>query len=706
MRTLGALLVPIACAFCGYAAAVRMVPGARTSTRLAAGAVLGQASLILLFFAATPFAAFSAVPAVAVWLVLATAAWLSLKRHPTGSAALAEDVAAFRVAWRELGPVRWIVAVVALAVGARVLRGLVAPPLAWDSLTYHLPKAARWIQASGFVGTSGPDAARYYDHFPPYGEILWAWAMVVVRGDALLSAAQGLVWAAIVLAGHACARELGASRRNAALAALGLAAVPAVASWTTSAYVDDVALELLLLGCVFVVRALRPATAYSDAALAGLAFGLLAGTKTTGVLLAPIAVGALLAARGKGWRPRLAAAGVGAAATAIGLPPYLRAALATGNALYPITWTVAGRTILPGNGQLDALLRSGADVSATQVLSALLSPAAGSGFDCMSFGPGAVALAALGLVGAARLVRGGRAVAVAVLLAFGATMVLAQAGAGTRALWTSWVGVSPRLVTGALAVAAILAASVETAAARVLLGATAVSGALLSRPTGVSGIELEAILAAVPGIAVIGAGAVMAALLARRARWRWAAAVAVAASWAALGQLDGVRATRRHPIYAAAARRESYDPHVLSPDWAAAAPVWAGLDGGAGHRLAVTAGWDGVGHNWYTYPLLGSRLQNEIVYVPPTRSGRVLDYADADALSRELSVRAWLGRLASSEVEFVVALAPPPPEAFWILQAPDVFELAFVGSDGQSAAFRFRRDRAAAFLERLARPGP
>ena len=149
-----------------------------------------------------------------------------------------------------------------------------------------------------------------------------------------------------------------------------------------------------------------------------------------------------------------------------------------------------------------------------------------------------------------------------------------------------------------------------------------------------------------------------------------------------------VRHACRYPVYAAAAEGVAFDAHPLA--YAFSWPVWEALDDGRPHRLAVSAGWDGKGHNWYRYPLFGSRLQNQVVYVPPTRDGTPLDYGLEDDPMAGASFAAWIGRLITLQIDTVVTLAPPPPvEVAWVRDHPELFRPLVCSDNGLSCAFSF-----------------
>jgi hypothetical protein len=127
--------------------------------------------------------------------------------------------------------------------------------------------------------------------------------------------------------------------------------------------------------------------------------------------------------------------------------------------------------------------------------------------------------------------------------------------------------------------------------------------------------------------------------------------------------------------------------------YASSWPIWGYLDDGAPHRIALAAGWDGIGHNLYRYPLVGSRLQNEVLYVPVTRDGSILDYRRDTAVAERADLAAWLGRLVARGVDFVVILYPWPVEQDWMQANPELFEQVAASPDGYNLAYRFHRER-------------
>lgn len=99
------------------------------------------------------------------------------------------------------------------------------------------------------------------------------------------------------------------------------------------------------------------------------------------------------------------------------------------------------------------------------------------------------------------------------------------------------------------------------------------------------------------------------------------------------------------------------------------------------------------------YPLFGSALQHEIVYLAPTRNGEAIDYC-LESLREHPDFEAWLARLVAQRVDLVVTLAPDTtPEQQWMRTRPELFELAAESDSGTSEAYRLNRSAAIALAD-------
>lgn len=713
LRGASAVVLVASVAWLGYRLARWLVPGASVAVRWSAAAVAA------LWLAEASFWALGSVHAFRLPVVLALAAGAAW--FPAGSrrplAALGGDLRRLGAFLRSLGPLERAVLAGVLAVAvARCLRALAAPPLGWDDLTYHLLKAGRFVQSGGFTDAPAPDAWGAYRFFPVAGEILWAWAMLPLRGDALVAPAGLLIWGLGVLGVYAAARELGARSRPACLAALAVGAMPAALAYVGTAYVDDLTLAGCALGAVFVVRAARGA-ALREAPLAVAALAVAAGTKLLAVPVLALGGGVVLLRLGRGpAAPRVRAATVGAMllASTVAAPTYLRAWVERGSPFYPVPLRLAGVELSAGNAESAAVTRRilgtpRLRLSGLDSLRYLFSRPAPSGA-FLHPGPGAALLFLLALAAVPRLGRG-RRLAGAYLWLVAAVLLGAYAsGAMELIRSTPMVATSGRYLTPAFAALGVLAALGGRLAARLVAALAAGWGAVLAFPVSWRAVDLEATAwVLLPTVCLAGAAwlATRWAAGGGRFRRRLAGGALLLVAGAAAAGVEVVRRSFRYPIYAAAAGPADplFTLHPLDPRYTAAWPVWRALDGGRGHAIAATAGFDRLGHNWYLYPLLGSRLQNRVLYVPVTADGAVVDYRLRAEIDRRASVDAWLRRLVDQGVDVVASLAPRTTvEDRWIGERPELFHLLAAGPRGSNAAYRFDRRRAAGLLPAPAAP--
>lgn len=655
-----ALAGAVVCGFVGYRVACRVAGmEARASARLAGAGVAALWMLLALFWVLAPFGLFRAPVVAVLWTLAGLAAWRMGDRKGV-RARLEADVAAVRGAFASLGPERWLLAAVGALFALYLLRGLVAPPLAWDALTYHLVHAGRYVQTGGLGREAAPDAWGYYEYFPAAGDVLWAWAMLGPRSDVLLAPAGVAVALLGGLGVYATARELEAPVRTGALAAFAFLASPVVSMFLTSAYVDTLVASLFALGCVFVLRGLRLSRG-GDVALAMAAFGVGVGAKVSMLPLAGMAAVLLAAAMLVRRRPAV----LGFLPGLVGACHYARAGLETGNPLYPASLMIFGHR-LAGNPQLEWVLGSGRFAgevprTASTLVSEMFFGHAVSTANHLNFGPGGLLLLAGAAVGALVLLqrRGARLIVLFLLAAMAVNVALVMAP-GTAALRQIWWWVSGRHLGPALVAAVLLASGVPDRAGRGLLALSIAGSLAVALPWGFGPLGWQQVLA---GAILMGmAASLVWGIL--RFRRPWLAVMAGVIVLAA--GLRELRAWARYDTYEAALQSETYDLHELS-GFGPVHTLWRRLDDGRPHTIATTAGFVRNGHNWLRYPLMGASLQNRVIYVPITRDGSVIDYRDGKA-EPQADRAAWLARLDALAVDAVVVMAPVTcPEHAWIV---------------------------------------
>ncbi|MCB9554487.1 MAG: hypothetical protein H6707_00190 [Deltaproteobacteria bacterium] len=710
-RNLAQSALVLLIALTAYAGSYRLLPDAARSLRWSAAFVGALWLLTALFFLLTALGLFFAPYALSAALLCSLPAWRMLPRLP-----IAADIGALRSALHSLlrhRVARWVLLLVALVIGARFLRGLVAPPLAWDSLTYHLPRAVGWLNAGNLEPQLAPDAWRYYEYYPLVGDSVWAWAMLCTRTTTWLAPINALIWLAIVLGAYSCARLLRAPRPSAGIAALVVAMTPAVSNFFSACYVNNLALACFLCGAALLGQACTDRRALSAAiAIAGLALA-----TATQISYGPAVLGAalllLIYRRQHSLSATLAALIIPAA---IGLLGYVRAWIETGNPLYPLGVSVSGHQLLAGNAELAQLLKARLlphAISDWKQLLWSLTIAPGTGLEHLNLGPTALLLLPLAIAPAIGRLRRPDQRALLLLL-FGSSLALLWGyfSPNMLAQRVFWHEISGRFLCALTATVTMLAAagSASTHRRGLLLGALAINTAL-SVPLGISDADLAAIVAIAPWLLL----AAVATLLARLA-WRrlgskrrrplalLAALIVVALFFVAL---TAQRQLHRYPIYRASRRllpkltpwKLSYEIHPNWPPYNASIAVAEHFDRPKRSlRIALVAGFDGIGHNWVRQPFYGSRLQNQVIYVPPSESGKLIDYRQHQALQRQASFPAWLKRLIDARVDRVASLEPQSFEDRWMREQPRIFVPVASGPLGWAHGYRFRPQGAQRWL--------
>jgi hypothetical protein len=200
-----------------------------------------------------------------------------------------------------------VVLVLLLAVVASSLYALVlvlgTPPNNWDSLTYHLTRAADWAQYGGVHWIANAPTDRI-NEFQPLAEQQVLLLFVTLGRAALFAFPQWLAGLAAITAVFSAAARLGFAPRTAAFAALLFGTFPLVALESSTAQNDLVAAALPIAAAALVLGGSRV-----ELSLAGVALGLALGVKLTTAYAVPIPI-ALALLRGRKDGLRVAAAAV------------------------------------------------------------------------------------------------------------------------------------------------------------------------------------------------------------------------------------------------------------------------------------------------------------------------------------------------------------------------------------------------------------
>lgn len=324
----------------GWIVVSRRLPGLNGATRVLAVALVATAALVLAELLPALVGLLSRWTALGVALALVAIAWRTVARAPGAP----RDDTPPPVA--DSGLVSWAVAGLAVvAVGVWTVAKLWASSRSAsedvDTLTFHLPNIARWLQSGSIWQVDQYTPLLANGNYPHNGDLVFMSVLAPFESDAFVRAV-GTPF--VVLAGlsvYAIGRELGAPRATAVLGAALFAALPVVtyASFD-GAKTDPVMWACFGAGAFFAVRALRLRRT-SDLVLAGLGVGLAFGTKWYGAPAAAVMVAAWAGAallRGHGARAVLRGGAVlVSVAAAAGGFWLVRNAIESGSPLFPVS---------------------------------------------------------------------------------------------------------------------------------------------------------------------------------------------------------------------------------------------------------------------------------------------------------------------------------------------------------------------------------
>jgi hypothetical protein len=154
--------------------------------------------------------------------------------------------------------------------------------------------------------------------------------------------------------------------------------------------------------------------------------------------------------------------------------------------------------------------------------------------------------------------------------------------------------------------------------------------------------------------------------------WRLAAVCVVFA--VGCSALQQRRDQTRHLAY-----ETSFALHSSPRFWALAAPLVD--EPGKSHNIALTGGPLQNSDNWFYYFFLGSRFQNTVSYVPPTKDGGVAYFGPHGDFDQRADADKWLERLKNRHITDVLTFPPYSTEQRWMDERPDKFEKPMGGFD-------------------------
>lgn len=430
---------------------LRLVPDATGATALTATGVIVAGLVVLAAEVAGVIGVLSRPGVLLSSVVVGGLAWV-LGRRSGGPNRRAGPAAGPRrkAEWR------WWLTVVAVAIVGAVWLGWTVFAYRHgmetiDTLWYHLPQAARWVQLGNIRHIQFFDSSATTAYYPANAELLHALGLVWFRSD-LLSPLINLLWAALAIGAAWSIGSRYGQGPGCVLALVLVFGTPGlVDTQPGGAYNDVVCIALLLAAAAMLLAdasdGTRGETPVGSTALAACASGLAIGTKFTMIIpMLALALGAV-AISPRGQRARNALIWVGGLAL-MGGYWYVRNWTVTGNPLPSLglhlgPLTLAAAANLPPSHSVAEFLTNGA------VWRAIFVP--GLRLSLGIAWPGLVALSAAGAIGSLALAGDRRLKllgAVAVVSVVGFVVSPQELGNPPVLFWANVRYAAPALILG------------------------------------------------------------------------------------------------------------------------------------------------------------------------------------------------------------------------------------------------------------------
>ncbi|MET0391415.1 MAG: hypothetical protein ABW321_35905 [Polyangiales bacterium] len=666
---------------------VRLVlPSLGLPLRWAACAVTGMWLATAGFHVLRSLGAFSLLGAIAsVTLLLAAAVRVQPARAPWRWVLTRELRAVRRVlVGCRRSPYGYASGLLGAYIALYTLRALSVPPLGWDTLTYHGPRAVTWLASQQLSFDPGPGPYSLYRHYVSGGEVLVAWAMLPFHSDLFANAVGVASWVVCGVATWAAARAIPIGEPFAAASGGLTCLMPLLAHATSSGYVEPPLYAATLTGVACAFHALRRRVAPPLLVIGSLAVGLAIGMKLTVLPLGGLALVVLLgrflvapasplsALQAAGW---CAAAALVTAAPIV--PWMLHAWHETGYPLSPLPIRVLGVSLGVSNPELTwyqthpelTPYRWTTEGAALEQVFAELWPIQ------PGVGPSLGSLATIpllaSLVGVGALLRRRKPLTAA----FGGLLMAATwwvyFSPGLSVVRLLWSTTFSRFMIPLVVIAGVLGFAWCTPHSRLAQGYrrlamfAALWPAAMTLTYGFGAWEMHEIAAV--GCSLLAVGWM--------AHGLWTSRLVLGVRCAALATLLALGCSAlqlRRDQTRSRAYRDSFALHHWPRHWVNVAQRLDTLN--TPHHLAITGGPHQNGDNWLHYFFYGRRFQNTITYVTPTRDGAIPHLVPEHDLAAASDFGRGRARLDTRHIDHVLTFQPRSLEQTWMEAAPDHFE--------------------------------
>ncbi|MET0154249.1 MAG: hypothetical protein ABW298_16790 [Candidatus Binatia bacterium] len=588
---------------------------------------------------------------------------------------LARDARFLRWVRRRLrrSPQRWFVLAFFAASLPIVVRPLILPPLAWDSLTYHAVKAAMWVQNSGRLEMHGPGTWSYYPNMWAGGEVFTSWAMLLFHSDLLAMEVDAVEWIALGFALVALARELGIREPYASAAAGFALVVPTLRISIGAGYVEAALLVMAVSALALAVRFLERGSLgafYLSACASGVAASVKFPFFPISSLALAVCVARVITLQAS-LPTRIARAAAAVSLFALVLAPWpWNAYRETGFPFSPLPIELLGKRLGEATPEMEWYMEQPGSAAPGesewgQLRQALVDERMGPGLTTML----AVAVSFAAWPFLWRRHRLG-------LLLVGSTVIATWAtyhAPGLELVRRSFASSGVRFLLPALLPSVIVSAAFCRFLPRfgrayfLFLLAGTLFQLLLYLPYGLSAPGARALVVLLLCLAVGVAAARWIVLWPVRTGYRAAALIALFTF--ALLALKILRDDLRFELF-----RREFLIHPIHPYWLEAAAIVDPPQ--RAHRIAVTSGpWQDL-DNWVVYPFLGRAFQNQVLYVPVSGDGAVHHFGLAplnDEYARTADLVRWEAQLREQAFTEVMSFRPPSIELPWMESHPARF---------------------------------
>ena len=689
------LILTICPVYIGYRLSFKIFKDTSVPIRWISTTLLALSVVILIFLTSAIFCVFNKYIVSLLCLFMAVAAYLIL-RGDQHSGSEVRAILDF-ISWMRKEHIWPFVLIVLLIFFFTFFRGLLMPPLAWDSLTYHLVLPATWIQNSGIVEFSAPHGMDGYTHFPINFHILLAWVMLPWHSDLFANGVNFFVLLMGVLILFSLGREFLLSRKLSLLLPVFFLFSPFVFVYVTTAY-TDIFVCILLLGCLlFLLRFLR-SFAFGDAFFFFLAMALAVGTKQSAFYLAALmGVVFVLALIKKYFNSKqsslFAIIPVGfLLLLTIGGFQYFRNWATVGNPLYPYEVSFAGETVFKGSEYVKKITEEKGIGNFRDDLENLKILFSYNQRDYpRTAGPKYIIIAVLSLgilVYSLFWERDTRLLLLGLFALVPFLFFYLDTSLNTVLARRFWPYDTPRFLAPSFAILSIMAfallAKWEKRMPRIGLYVFLFFVAdiffmnfSLLRPFQ----NAVFIFLAITSTGFLALMFLKSFRYPRRFPYILAILTFFLFAFGMVTYLHNYREKTRSEYYLNYIDLHQF-PRVYLDGW-----NWCDLPDSPS-TIALMTGWNSSGHNWFYYPLFGRRMQNRVVYVPIGEPGFYSSRINRGLRGEKPDFQIWLQNLRFMNVDLVFVQEPWSIELDWIRDYGQYF---FLVSQGEFfSIYRFK----------------